>query len=88
MNNAKPNAEIYLPYFIRISPYPDPDPDQIRGSVDLGPPAAGSGNIAYNRALYAIVQAGKHWRRYLVGKETMIFSDHQPLQFLKILSKM
>lgn len=70
VNNAKPNAKLYLPYFIRISPYPDPDPDQIRGSVDLGPPAAGSGNIAlnsfYHRYMMTYVQQKNRcvWRSF------------------------
>eukprot|EP01018_Ginkgo_biloba_P034534 Gb_39692 [translate_table: standard] len=37
--------------------------------------------------MYALVQAMKHWCHYLLGKETIIHSDHKPLQYLQTQSK-
>ncbi|CAL9018893.1 unnamed protein product, partial [Prunus brigantina] len=36
----------------------------------------------YDKELYAMHQAVKHWRAYLLGKEVVVHSDHKPLQFL------
>jgi hypothetical protein len=36
----------------------------------------------YDKELYALVQAVKKWKHYLMGKETIIHTDHQPLQYL------
>jgi hypothetical protein len=33
----------------------------------------------YNKDLYALVQAIKKWKHYIMGKETVIHTDHQPL---------
>ena len=33
----------------------------------------------YEKELYAIVQALKQWRHYILGKETVILIDHKPL---------
>ena len=33
------------------------------------------------KKLYAIMQALKQWRHYILGKETVILTDHEPLQF-------
>jgi hypothetical protein len=33
----------------------------------------------YDKELYALVQSVKKWKHYLVGKETIIHTDHQPL---------
>ena len=33
----------------------------------------------YNKELYALNQAVKHWRAYLLGKEVVVHSDHKPL---------
>ena len=35
----------------------------------------------YEKELYAIVQALKQWRHYIIGRETVILIDHKPLQF-------
>ena len=35
----------------------------------------------YEKKLYAIVQALKQWRHYILGKEIVILTDHKPLQF-------
>ena len=34
----------------------------------------------YDKDLYALVQSVKKWKHYLLGKETIIHIDHQPLQ--------
>jgi hypothetical protein len=36
----------------------------------------------YGKDIYALVQAIKKWKHYLMGKETIIHIDHQPLQYL------
>ena len=41
----------------------------------------------YEKELYAIVQALNQWRHYL-GRETVILTDHKPLQFIMTLSKL
>ena len=35
----------------------------------------------YEKELYAIVQALKQWRHYILGKETTILTYHKPLHF-------
>jgi hypothetical protein len=42
----------------------------------------------YDKDLFAIVQVVKKWKHYLLGKETIIHMDHQPLQYLQSQSKM
>ncbi|TXG50795.1 hypothetical protein EZV62_023319 [Acer yangbiense] len=42
----------------------------------------------YDKELYALHQAVKHWRVYLLGKEVVVHSDHKPLQFLTTQSKL
>jgi hypothetical protein len=42
----------------------------------------------YDKELYALVQAVKKWKHYLMGKETIIHIDHQPLQYLQAQSKL
>ena len=37
----------------------------------------------YNKELYAMVQAVKKWKHNLMGKETIIHTDHQSLQYLQ-----
>ena len=36
----------------------------------------------YDKELYPLVQSVKKWKHYLLGKETFIHTDHQPLQYL------
>jgi len=36
----------------------------------------------YDKELYALVQSVKRWKHYLMGKETVIHTNHQPLQHL------
>jgi hypothetical protein len=35
----------------------------------------------YDKELYALVQAVKKWKHYMMGKETIFYTDHQPLQY-------
>jgi len=38
---------------------------------------------AYDKELYALVQSVKKWKHYLLEKETIIHTDHEPLQYLQ-----
>ena len=42
----------------------------------------------YENELYSIVQSLKKWRHYILGKETIILTDHEPLHFTLSLSKL
>jgi hypothetical protein len=42
----------------------------------------------YDKELYALVQSVKKWKHYLLGKETIIHTDHQPLQYSQSQSKL
>jgi hypothetical protein len=42
----------------------------------------------YDKELYALVQSVKKWKHYLMGKETVIHTDHQPLQYLHSQTKL
>ena len=42
----------------------------------------------YDKELYALVQSVKKWKHYLIGKETIIHTDHQLLQYLQSQSKL
>jgi hypothetical protein len=37
---------------------------------------------AYDKELYAIMQATKQWRTYLAGRKFTIYTDHMPLKYL------
>lgn len=37
----------------------------------------------YDKELYELVQIIKKWKNYLMGKETIIPTNHQPLQYLQ-----
>jgi hypothetical protein len=37
----------------------------------------------YDKELYALVQVFKKRKNYLMGKDTIIHTDHQPLQYLQ-----
>jgi hypothetical protein len=42
----------------------------------------------YDKELYALVQSVKKWKHYLMGKETIIHTYHQPLQYLQSQTKL
>eukprot|EP00253_Pinus_taeda_P022396 PITA_22396 len=42
----------------------------------------------YDKELYALVQSVKKWKHYLMGKETIIHTNHQPLQYLHSQTKL
>jgi hypothetical protein len=42
----------------------------------------------YDKELYVLVQSVKKWKHYLMGKETIIHTDHQPLQYLQSQTKL
>ena len=41
----------------------------------------------YDKELFAFVESVKKWKHYLMGKETVIHTDHQPLQYLQSQTK-
>ena len=42
----------------------------------------------YDKELYALVQSVKKWKHYLMGKEMVIHTNHQPLQYLHSQTKL
>jgi hypothetical protein len=42
----------------------------------------------YDKKIYTIVQAIKKWKNYLMGKETIIYTNHKTLQYLHAQSKL
>jgi len=42
----------------------------------------------YDKELYALVQSVKKRKHYMIGKETIILTDHQPLQYLQSQTKL
>jgi hypothetical protein len=42
----------------------------------------------YDKELYALVQSIMKWKHYLLGKEKIIHTDHQPLQYLQAQTKL
>jgi hypothetical protein len=36
----------------------------------------------YDKELFSLVQVVKKWRDYLMGKDTIVHTNHQPLQYL------
>jgi hypothetical protein len=42
----------------------------------------------YDKELYALFQSVKKWKHYLLGKETIIHTDHQPSQYLQAETKL
>jgi hypothetical protein len=42
----------------------------------------------YDKEMYSIVQAWRQWKHYIFGKETIIHTDHRPLQFIQTQGKL
>ena len=42
----------------------------------------------YDKEMYFIVQACRQWRHYILWKETIIHTDHKPLQFMQTQRKL
>lgn len=42
----------------------------------------------YDKDMYSIVQAYRQWKHYILGKETVIHTDHTPLQFIQTHGKL
>jgi hypothetical protein len=42
----------------------------------------------YDKEFYSLVQALKQWCHYILGKETILHTDHHPLIFINSQSKM
>ena len=42
----------------------------------------------YDKELYTLVKSVKKWKHYLMGKETIIHTNHKPLQYLQSQSKL
>jgi hypothetical protein len=42
----------------------------------------------YEKEMYSIVQACRQWRHYILGRETVIHTDHKPLQFMQTQGKL
>jgi hypothetical protein len=43
---------------------------------------------SYNKEMYSIVQACRQWRHYILGKETLIDTDHKLVQFMQTQGKL
>jgi hypothetical protein len=42
----------------------------------------------YEKEIYSIVQSFHQWKHYIMGKETIIHTDHKPLQFIQTQGKL
>jgi hypothetical protein len=42
----------------------------------------------YDKELYALAQSVKKWKQYLLGKETIIHTNNQPLEYLQAQTKL
>jgi hypothetical protein len=42
----------------------------------------------YDKEMYSIMQACHQWRHYILGNETIIHTDHKPLQFIQTQGKL
>ena len=42
----------------------------------------------YDKDMYSIMQACRQWEHYILGKEIIIHTDHQPLQFIQTQGKL
>jgi hypothetical protein len=44
--------------------------------------------LTYDKEMYSIVQAFRQWKHYILGKETVIHTEHRPLQFIQTQGKL
>ena len=42
----------------------------------------------YEKEMYSIVQACRQWKNYIFGNETIIHTNHRPLQFIQTQGKL
>jgi hypothetical protein len=42
----------------------------------------------HDKEMYSIVQARRQWKYYILGKETIIHTNHKPLQFIQTQGKL
>jgi hypothetical protein len=42
----------------------------------------------YDKEMYSIVQAYRQWKYYIMGNETIIHTNHKPLQFIQTQGKL
>ena len=42
----------------------------------------------YDKEMYSIVKAYQQWKHYILGKETIIHTNHRPLQFIQTQGKL
>jgi hypothetical protein len=42
----------------------------------------------YEKEMHSILQACRQWKHYILGKETIIHTDHKPLQFIQTQGKL
>jgi hypothetical protein len=42
----------------------------------------------YDKEIYSIVKAFRQWKHYILGKETIIHTNHKPLQFIQTHEKL
>ena len=42
----------------------------------------------YDKEMYSIVQTYRQWNHYILGNETIIHTDHRPLQFIQTQGKL
>jgi hypothetical protein len=42
----------------------------------------------YDKEMYSIVQSFHQWKHYILGKETILHTDHKPLQFIQTQGKL
>jgi len=39
--------------------------------------------FAYEKEMYSIMKTCRQWKHYILGKETIMHTNHMPLQFMQ-----